>query len=125
MRAIFRICGNESQPDLQLVCLVPRRVLADSRATGILVARLVSWERHFSRSPFPASFASTLNVSMVHYTILVDGSCSRVFRFLHLKHLGTRQTTSRKAGYAPGLTIFQNSFFLSVKFDMTLGKYIC
>ena len=38
-RAIFRICGNESQPGLQLVCLVPRRVLADSRATGILVPR--------------------------------------------------------------------------------------
>ena len=45
---------------------------------------------HFSFI-FPASFASTLNVPMVHCTILLDGSCSRVSRFPHLIRLGTRQ----------------------------------
>ena len=47
----------------------------------------------FSPSPFPVSFASTLNVPMVHCTILFDGSCSRVFRFPHLRSLGTRQNS--------------------------------
>ena len=31
MRAIFRICGNESQPGLQLVEKLERRILASSR----------------------------------------------------------------------------------------------
>ena len=51
---------------------------------------------NFSRSPFPASFASTLNVPMSHCAILFDGSCSRVFRFpyneagLKLDRISTR-----------------------------------
>ena len=54
--------------------LLPRRVLADSRETGII-----------------RYHASTLNVLMVHSAILLDGSCSCVFRFPHLRRLGTRQ----------------------------------
>ena len=42
-----------------------------------------------SRSPFPASFASTPNVP--HCAIFFDGSCGRVFRFPHLRRLETRQ----------------------------------
>ena len=50
----------------------------------------VSWER---RSPFPTSFASTLNVPMVHCAILsLEVACS-VFQ-THLRRLGTRQTIS-------------------------------
>ena len=49
----------------------------------------VSWER---RSPFPTSFASTLNVPMVHCAILsLEVACS-VFP-THLRRLGTRQTS--------------------------------
>ena len=44
----------------------------------------------FSLSSFPASFASTLNVPMVHCAILLDDWCSHVFRFPHLRRLGTR-----------------------------------
>lgn len=46
---------------------------------------------HFSRSPFSASFASMLNVPMVHCAMLLDGSCSRIFRFPYLRRLGTKQ----------------------------------
>ena len=50
----------------------------------------VSWER---RSPFPTSFASSLNVPMVHCAILsLEVACS-VFQ-THLRRLGTRQTIS-------------------------------
>ena len=50
----------------------------------------VSWER---RSPFPTSFASTLNVPMVHCAILsLEVACS--FFQTHLRRLGTRQTSS-------------------------------
>ena len=50
---------------------------------------MVSWER---RSPFPTSFASTLNVPMVHCAILsLEVACS-VFP-THLRRLGTRQTS--------------------------------
>jgi len=55
-------------------------------------ARSSRFERDWDfSSVLPASFASTLNVSMVHCAILLDGSCSRVFRFPHLRRLGTRQ----------------------------------
>ena len=47
-------------------CLVPRRVLADSRATRILVPRYASF-----------TLPSVLCVHMVHCAILLDGSCSR------------------------------------------------
>ena len=51
---------------------------------------MVLWER---RSPFPTSFASTLNVPMVHCAILsLEVACS-VFQ-THLRRLGTRQTSS-------------------------------
>ena len=51
---------------------------------------IVSWER---RSPFPAPFASTINVPMVHCAILsLEVACS-VFQ-THLRRLGTRQTSS-------------------------------
>ena len=50
---------------------------------------MVLWER---RSPFPTSFASTLNVPMVHCAILsLEVACS-VFP-THLRRLGTRQTS--------------------------------
>ena len=50
---------------------------------------IVLWER---RSPFPTSFASTLNVPMVHCAILsLEVACS-VFP-THLRRLGTRQTS--------------------------------
>ena len=50
---------------------------------------IVSWKR---RSLFPTSFASTLNVAMVHCAILsLEVACS-VFQ-THLRRLGTRQTS--------------------------------
>ena len=47
--------------------------------------------KFFCCSSFPASFASMLNVPMVHCIILLDGSCCHIFCFPHLRHLGTRQ----------------------------------
>ena len=61
-------------------CLVPRPILADFES---------DWNYHFSRTPFPASSASTLNVP--HSVLFFDGSCSRFFCSLHLRRLGTRQ----------------------------------
>ena len=65
------------------VCLVPRRVVADSRVTGAI------WDP----ASLPASFASTLNVPMVHCAILLIAP-SRVFRFQ------TLETPRNKAGLA-------------------------
>ena len=60
-------------------------------ALGIMERRREKRASHFSHLPFPASIAYTLNVPMVHCAILLDGSCSRVFGFPHLRRLGTRQ----------------------------------
>lgn len=56
------------------VCLVPRRVVADSRVTRAI------WDP----ASLPASFESTLNVLMVHCAILLIAP-SRVFRFQTLE----------------------------------------
>ena len=53
-------------------------------------------KRCFSRSPFPASFAWTLCVLMVHCVILIDRSQKSRFSFSkHLRRQGTRQSFSR------------------------------
>lgn len=46
---------------------------------------------YFSPSSFLASFASTLNVTMIPYAIPLDGQFSRVFRFPQWRRLGKRQ----------------------------------
>ena len=63
---------------------------AQARSSGLESDWIMeSWERH---SPFPTSFAKTLNVPMVHCAILsLEVACS-VFQ-THLRRLGTRQTS--------------------------------
>ena len=71
-----------------------RTVYSPNPEIGVLRDRIsnqICEASRFSRSSFSASFASTLNVPMVHCAILRDGSCSRVTRFPHLIRLGTSQ----------------------------------
>ena len=80
-------------------CLVPRHVLADSRATGIWFhARY-----NFSSSPFLASFVSTLNVPMVHCAKLLYGSLQSRFP------LSTLETPRNEAAPPPGRGFLTNS----------------
>ena len=91
MESLLRLDIDKSSPH---PCLVPWRFVADSRAIGaILVPRWVSWE---TRSPFAASFASTLNVPLVHCAILIDRSQKSLFPFSkHFRRQGTRQAPSQ------------------------------
>ena len=81
----FTAYGTSLALLLCCVCLVPRRVVADSRVTGAI------WDP----ASLPASFASTLNVPMVHCAILLDRSQSRFPISKHLRHLETRQVLRR------------------------------
>ena len=52
---------------------------------------------------------------MVHYTILLDGSCSRVFRFLQLRRLKNELSYYRREGtwicFTCTIPQFSDSFF--------------
>ena len=66
-----------------------------SRVTGEIIGSALGIagkkKSHFSRSPFPESFTSTLNVPMVHCAILLLAVAFFVFQ-VHLRRLGTTQT---------------------------------
>ena len=75
--------------EAQVSCLVPRRVLADWRATG-------SWYHGKRVHPSQSPFSSTLNVPMVHCAILL--LAATFFRFPNtLETLRNRQVPTSNA----------------------------
>ena len=107
--------------ELQDICLVLNRILADSRATGTIIGFVLgimgNAKSHFSRSPFPASFSSTLNVRF-HGPLGDVIARSRVFRFSN-----TLETT-RNEGDNFWCSLFTYFFFYYVLVRSTLLRAI-
>ena len=57
---------HDDEPNIVTLapCLVPRRVLADSRATGILVSSSVSWERRREKRAWPITISKWRKVTL-------------------------------------------------------------